>query len=81
MCQLEQIDALVAYQDLNPDLLSDLLQSLRHYEQYHHTIVIQTIKPRQTVDCLKGRRQGIDHWLYWPSGRAEMMRLFVRWIG
>jgi signal transduction histidine kinase len=81
MCQLEQIDALVAYQDVNPDLLSDLLQSLRHHEQYHHTIVIQTIKPRQTVDRLKGHRQGIDHWLYWPSGRAEMMRLFVRWIG
>lgn len=81
MCQHEQIDALVAYQDVNPDLLTDLLQSLRHHEQYHHTVVIQLIKPRQTVDRIKGHRQGIDHWLYWPSGRAEVMRLFVRWIG
>jgi two-component system, sensor histidine kinase len=81
MCQHEHIDALVAYLDVNPDLLMDLLQSLRHHEQYHHTVVIQMIKPRQTVDRLKGHRQGVDHWLYWPSGRAEMMRLFVRWIG
>jgi len=81
MCQQEQIDALVAYVDVNPELLTDLLQSLRRYEQHHHTVVIQIIHPRQTVDRLKGHRQGIDHWLYWPSGRAEMMRLFARWIG
>ena len=81
MCQQEQIDALVAHVDVNPELLTDLLQSLRRYEQHHHTVVIQIIHPRQTVDRLKGHRQGIDHWLYWPSGRAEMMRLFARWIG